>query len=161
MNQIKYILFALFILIINACDLDKMTGSESDAQPIPDSAKLYGTILDKFTENPVKNATILVGNQATFTDENGEYSFYYYLGEDEERNKPVAVKISAQNYIHLDTAIVIFPENQLSFNLEYGAPIIRRMVIIGDICQTEIFDYQGADDIIQVSGSFFYIQTIV
>jgi len=156
MNQIKYILSLLFILIFNNCDLNKMTGSDSDAQPIPDSAKLFGTILDKFSEKPVKNATILVGNQATFTDENGEYSFYYYLREDEERNKPIAVRISAQNYIELDTAIVIFPENQLSFNLEYGAPIIRRMVIIGEICQTEIFDYQGADDIVEVSGSFFY-----
>lgn len=156
MNKLKYVFFSLLILVINSCDLEKMTGSENNAQPIPDSAKLFGTILDKFTEKPVKNATILVGNQATFTDENGDYSFYYYLREDEERNKPIAVRISARNYLHLDTAIVIFPQNQLSFNLEYGAPIIKRMVVIGDICQTEIFDYQGADDVVEVSGSFFY-----
>jgi hypothetical protein len=142
--------------MINSCDLDKLTDYDHDANPIPESARMVGTIRDKHTLKPIEDASIQVGNQFTLSDENGDYVFFYYLGEDDERNKPVDVRISAHNYVPIDTAIVIFPENEVNKNLEYGAPIIQRITVVDTICQAEIIDYQGADDIIEVYGIFLY-----
>ena len=161
-DKMKYsylFLFILFILLLIGCDFDKMTGYNHDAEPIPDSAKMYGTIYSKHDGEPIRDAIILVGQQATFTDEKGEYTFYYYLGTDEERNKPIDVRIAADRHLPLDTSIVIFPENNLTKILTYAAPIIKRIAAVDTICQAEIFDYQGADDIIQVIGTFYYRRT--
>jgi hypothetical protein len=149
------VLFAFFYL---GCDFDKLTGYNHDAEKIPDSAKMYGIIYSKHDSLPIQNALILVGHQATYTDENGQYIFYYYLGADEERNKPINVRITAAQHLPLDTSIVIFPENNLTKILAYAAPIINRIALVNTICQAEIFDYQGADDIVQVTGTFYYIR---
>lgn len=156
MNLIKYIILSPLIFLISSCDLEKFTGYDHEADPIPDSAKMYGTIDSNHDQKPIKDAMILIGDQATFSDDNGEYLFYYYLGEDDDRNKPVNIRISAARHLPLDTSIVIFPENQLSKTLTYASPLILRIALVDTICQAEIFDYQGADDIIQVTGTFFY-----
>ncbi|TFG97811.1 MAG: hypothetical protein E4H13_10525 [Calditrichales bacterium] len=154
-NQIN-IIFALLWLMTMACDLEKLTSYDHTAAPIPDSARLYGTILNKFTLEPVVKARIGIASQFTYTDENGEFTMYYHLGEDDARNKPVTVSLSAENYMSLDTNLIVFPENELSKKLVYGAPVIRRIALVDSICQAEIYDYQGAEDIARVSGSFTY-----
>lgn len=156
MKRIPYIMLVISVLIINSCDLDKLTGYKHDADPIPDSAILFGTIRNKFNLEPVKNAAVVVGSQTAFSDTNGQYSFYYRLDQDEERNKPVPIGITAHNYLPLDSAIVIFPQNEFNKKLEYAPPIIKRMVLLNGVCQAEIFDYQGAEDIMEVYGKFNY-----
>jgi len=156
----RILVSALFcsVMITNSCDMDKLTGYKHDADPIADSALLFGTIRNKFSLDPVNKATLIIGTQTTLSDTNGEYSFYYHLDQDEERNKPVSIGIVAHNYLPLDSAIVIFPQNEFNSNLEYATPIIKRMVLLNGICQAEIFDYQGAEDITEVYGKFYYMR---
>lgn len=154
----RILVSVLFCSVITTvgCDLNEFTGYKHDADPIPDSALLFGTIRNKFTLDPVNKATLIIGTQSTLSDTNGEYFFYYHLDQDEERNKPVPIGVFAHNFLPLDSAIVIFPQNEFNSNLEYATPIIKRMVLLNGVCQAEIFDYQGAEDIAEVYGKFYY-----
>ena len=101
-----------------------------------------------YTNTPVENAIIQVGNQTTVTDDSGKYSLIYTYESDEERNKPIEVIVVAENYITHNTSIIIYPvENQLDISLVYAAPIIEKSILFGNICQAIVTDYQGAEDI--------------
>jgi len=158
MKKYKYIIFLSVLILFTDCDLEKFTGYDYDAPPIPNSARIYGQLTNTFTGEPVEKATIKITEQATFSDENGEYEFYYYLGEDDPRNKPNRMIISAPQYTTIDTMIVIFPENKISKKLEYAAPIIKRIALVGGVCQAEIYDYQGYENISEVNGKFYYMR---
>ncbi len=159
MTKFKSTLTIFSFLIINSCDIDKFTGFDHEAEPIPESARIYGSLTNKYTQQPIKDAIIQVGDQATFSDDKGEYEFYYHLDEDDDRNKQVRLLISATNYLRIDTNIVIFPENEIIKRLAYAAPIIKRIVRIDFVCQAEIFDYQGWANIAEVYGEFFYVRS--
>ena len=156
MKLYKYTIFLLLSLSLTRCDLEKLTGYNHDAPPIPNSARIYGRITNTFSGEPVLSATIKIGEQATFSDSSGAFEFYYYLAEDDERNKLNLLTISARNYATIDTMIVVFPENKIDKKLIYAAPIVRRIALVGGICQAEIYDYQGYEDITYVYGSFYY-----
>jgi len=158
MKKYKYIIFLSLLVLFTHCDLEKFTGYDYNAPPIPNSARIYGKLTNTFTGEPVEKATIKIAEQATFSDENGEYEFYFYLGEDDQRNKPNRMLISALHYTTIDTMIVIFPENKISKKLEYAAPIIKRIALVGGVCQAEIYDYQGYENISEVNGSFYYMR---
>jgi len=158
MNTLKYILIVITFLIMNGCDLDKFTGYDHEADPIPESARIYGILINKFTQLPINDAIIQVGDQATFSDENGKYEFFYHLGDDEDRNKEVKMLIYAKNFLPIDTNVVIFPENEIDKGLAYASPIIKRIARINNVCQAEIFDYQGWEDIAHVWGEFYYVR---
>lgn len=151
----SFIILSIFIFL-NHCDIEKFTGYDHTAPPLPISAQIYGKVTNLFTGEPVDMATIRIGEQATFSDEHGEFEFYYFLAEDDERNKASRLIISEKHYTTIDTTIVIFPENKVDKKLEYACPIIKRTALIGGICQAEVFDYQGFQDISSVYGSFFY-----
>jgi hypothetical protein len=159
MTKFKYSLIIFSFLIVYGCDIDKFTGFDHEAEPIPESARFYGSLTNKFTQQPIKDAIIKVGDQATFSDEKGEYEFYYHLKEDDDRNKQTRLIISATNYLPIDTNIVIFPDNEVIKGLAYAAPIIERIVRIDTVCQAEIFDYQGWADIANVYAEFYYVRS--
>jgi len=148
--------FVLIWTILTGCDLDKFTGYKYDSEPLPTSAKIYGTITNKFTGNALYRAQIRIENQAAFTDENGEYIFYYHWSEDNLRDKPLPVRIGADKFHAQDTTVIVYPQTRLDVRLEYGAPIIKRSALVGEICQVIVFDYQGAEDITTVTAYFLY-----
>jgi hypothetical protein len=144
------------ITLLAGCDLDKFTGYTYDSDPLPATAKIYGRISNQFTGDPLYRAQIRIENQAAFTDENGDYIFYYHWSEDDQRDKPLPVRIGADKFHVLDTAFVVYPQTRLNAGLIYGAPIIRHSALVNGICQVIVFDYQGAEDITTVEANFFY-----
>jgi len=153
-----FISIILFFLItsIFSCDFEKFIDSKYDASPLPSTAKIFGKIFNIFDGQPVDNAQILINNQATFTDTAGNYLLYYYLQDDEERDKKIPISIKASQYIQLNTNSVIYPINRIDFHIEYGAPIIQSIARIDSLCQAIVFDYQGFENIATVTGKFFY-----
>ena len=164
MRKLSVIFLLIYFLGIFSCDLEKMTGYKHDYNPIPESARIFGVVKDRYTFIPIPNALILAGNQATYSDTNGNYLLYYYFSEDDDRNKPISMKMKATNYLNVDTSLVVFPENVVNLFSVYAAPIIINHALVDSICedvcqaicQTIVFDYQGVNDIIRVYGKFYY-----
>lgn len=152
------VLLLVFIFLISGCDLQKLWGYEYESDPTPESAKIYGKVTDNFTSEPVQNAVITIQDKLTTTDENGDYCIYYHYTEEEDRNVPVSVKISHEKYLPGDSAIVIFPVNEINFGLSYASPIIQKICMVDSIyiCQAIIYDHQGFDDIISVLANLAY-----
>lgn len=149
-------IFILF-LFFTACDFEKFYQSKYEATPIPISAKITGQVTDRFSKLPVEDAIVNIGNQATFTNADGDFLLNYILGSDEERNRPVEIKISAYNYLTLNSAEVVYPETNIDFEIDYAAPIIKQICLVDSICQAIVFDNQGFDDISTVKASFAYV----
>jgi hypothetical protein len=153
----RYTLLAVVILLLLAgCDLDKFIGYRIQSESLPVLARIFGTITSKNTTLPVDGAQIQIENQAAFSDERGEYIFYYYQTADNLRDKPVPVRISADRFLTVDTAIVVYTQTRLDLQLTYGAPIIKRSALVEDVCQVIVFDYQGAEDISEVNVNLIY-----
>ena len=151
-----YLLSILLIFIIS-CDLEKLDGYEYKYDPPPESAIFTGTIYNRFTFDPVWNAEINIANQVTYSDAQGKYILYYHFNEDDERNAPVNIKISADDYLETDTSLVVFPENQLNAYIHYAAPIIQKIALVDtNILQAIVFDYQGYNDIATVRAQYAY-----
>jgi len=179
---IRIFVFTLLIILSFSCDLQKFSGSDYSYSPPPESAIFTGTIFNKFTLEPVALSEINIANQGTYSDESGQYILYYHYGEDDERNQPINVKISAENYQNVDTSIIIFPENKLDAFLPYAAPIIKKIALViafpknklnvflpyaapnikkialvdSAIIQAIVFDYQGFNDIVSVHAQYAY-----
>jgi len=151
-----FILSILFIFLIS-CDLEKLDGYEYTYDPPPESAIFTGTIYNKFTFNPVWNAEINIANQVTFSDAQGKYILYYHYNEDDEKNKPVNIKISADDYLDTDTSLVVFPENKLNVYIKYASPIIQKIALVdSSFIQAIVLDYQGYNDIATVRAQYAY-----
>ena len=152
----RIVLVLIALLTVFSCDLEKFLGYQYEVDPLPEFATISGKIKNRFTGAPVTEAIIRFGEQETTTDSSGYYQLNYIFNEDDLRNRPVTVSIEAYNYYSLNTEEIVFPENRLNYQLDYAAPIVKRVALIGHICQAEILDYQGAQDIQRVRGSFFY-----
>jgi hypothetical protein len=153
----KRTVLTMFVLVAGlSCDLEKFTGYQYEVDPLPESASISGQIRNRFTGEAVNDALIRFGDQETTSDSTGYYYLDYRFSEDELRNKPVPVYIEADDYLAMTTEKIVFPKNSLNFQLDYGAPIIKRAVIKDYICQAEVFDYQGSEEIIYAQASFFY-----
>lgn len=141
-----------------SCDFEKLSNYNYESDPIPESARIYGKIVNKFTFTPVKNAVISINNQATVSDENGNYVFFYYFTEDEDRNQAVPIKIEKLNYLSTDSSLVIFPETEFNAFLAYGSPEIQNICLIDTlgICQAIVHDYQGYRDLVFVEVNLAY-----
>ena len=140
------------------CDTDKFTGFNYKADQIENTTTITGKITNLFTGAPVARALIEIQGRNATTSSQGEYQFTYVLGDDDLFLRAASIRISAQNYIMLDTALVVFPtSNVLDARLEYGAPIIQSSSAIDSITTTQVFDYQGAADIDSVFTIAFYI----
>lgn len=157
--NIKWFLCFLSILtiFIISCDLEKLDGYKYTYDPPPESAIFTGTIYNRFTLKPLQLAEINIANQITFSDAQGKYILYYHYNEDDQRNQPVNVKISADDYLDVDTSIIVFPENQLNVYIKYAAPIIKKIALVDtSFIQAIVFDYQGYNDITTVHAQHAY-----
>ncbi len=158
MRYLKFILPILFLIFISNCDFEKLSSYQYTSDQIPESVKIYGKVSNRFTFAPVKDAEVSVQNQATVSDENGNYLLFYHFTENEDRNQPVVIKIAKDNYLSIDSSIVVFPENEINAFLYYGSPEIQNICLIDSlgICQAIIHDYQGYKDIVFVEVNLAY-----
>lgn len=149
---ISIIIFILFI----SCDIEKFIGSNYTASPIPTTAKIYGTVYNNFDNLPVYGAQVMINSQVTFSDSSGNYFLNYYIGPDENRNKPVPICVIAKNYMEYNSTSIIYPENRINLYIDYGAPIIQKVTRVGTVCQSIIFDYQGFSNIDSVFAHIYF-----
>ncbi len=163
-KNIKHILIIFLGLLLSilfmACE--RLIGYNYQGEKLTKKAKIHGTISNIFTNEPVSNAHIQIGNNITLSDELGEYLIHLTLGIDEERDKPVPVIIIAENFFTFYDSLLLYPrETDYDPVLTYAAPIIKESVLTyhipgGWVCQARIKDYQGVEDITTVVGTFLY-----
>ncbi len=138
------------------------TGFNYDTQS-PELTRISGIVSNKFTDENVKDATIRMNNQETRTGEFGEYVIHLAVGTDQQRDKPVEVEVTAENYLPFLTEFILYPESrEFDIPLEYAAPIVLKNALgvtkgrDDMICQVLILDYQGYSDIDSVEAIFYY-----
>ncbi len=154
----EIVAFFALAVFTSRCDSDKFTGFNYNADKIENTTEITGKISNLFTGQPVARAVIEAQGRNTTTSPQGEYRITYILGDDDLFLREAPVRISAQNYLVLDTALVVFPtDNELNARLEYGAPIIQSGSVVDSITTAQVFDYQGAADIDSVFTIAFYI----
>jgi hypothetical protein len=151
------VLFGLFLF--SGCE--KYIGFQYEAPSLHRTARLSGTIVNTVTGEAVSDAHISFGFQETVTDRLGNYRMDYLLREDDQRDKPVPVIISAWNFETYTTEKIVFPQDtEFNFNLDYAAPIIERFYVGATdeeaFVQVEVRDYQGIGDIRSVIVKFYY-----
>ena len=154
------ILFFL-ILTIQFFGCEEFTGYDYEAESIGDKSRLHGTVVNTFDpEKPVINAILQIGYLTTYTDSSGRFDVEYILSTDENRNKPVELSVTAEDYLDLNTEFIIeIPEQNFDINLDYGAPIIEKIWIGAPeeiIHQVMVTDFQGIDNIESVTTVFYY-----
>ena len=147
------------LLLITGCE--KYIGFQYEAPSSHKIARITGKITNTFTGEPVPDANVIFGYQQTVTDKYGKYKIDYLLRDDDQRDKPVPVEISAFNYNTKTSELIIFPqETTLDATLDYAAPIIRKYYYgVGiDYTTYEVMvqDYQGVGDIRSVIVVFYY-----
>jgi hypothetical protein len=153
-----FLIFALLIFL----QCEQFTGYDLDSEPTQESATIYGQITNTFSKRPVFQANVTLENLRTLTDSHGEYLFLYTLKDDEIRNKPVKITITAENYLPRTDEFLIFPvQEEKNYTLDYAAPIIRRNVFVYCdpymICQVLMVDYQGISTLNPVVATFDYV----
>lgn len=149
----------LLFLLFTACDLERFTGFQHDANEILNTAIVQGLVRNTFTNDYISDALVQIGSMQTLTNESGYFKVNYLMSADEQQNKPVKIHISANKYYSKTDEKVIFPlKNHFSFFLDRAAPVIDTTVIfkVADdtqdtiqkyICQAIVGDYQGAASI--------------
>lgn len=151
---------AIFIFLLTSCE--EFTGYRYDVEQVNNTAEIKGTVNNTFTNLPVYKALIQIAEQHAFTDAGGQFLIQYVLGEDESRDKPLPITISAENYFPYYSEIILYPSgNNLNISLEYAAPIIHNTAFVRYeeeiyVCQAIISDYQGISDITSVVARFYY-----
>ena len=139
----------VMLLLLVHCDTDRLWGSRFEAFPLTRSIVIQGTVMDRFQEKPVRGATVRVGDQEALTNFYGEYRLEFYLSTSFDRNKPVDIEVSAENYISFRDRVILDPiDQEMNFQLDYGAPIIGdavRHVFDNGIAvvQVRLLDYQN------------------
>jgi len=134
-----------------------------EAETIDNSLRISGKILNVFTGKSVEGALVEFGVQSTITDEFGNYVLHFNMGTDEQRDKPVEVKISAEDYAVYTDEFVIYNENIIyNADLVYISPILGDATYFRDglyvVIQVIVTDYQGYHDINVVNGTFNYFR---
>lgn len=159
-------IFTIAVIIIlplsTGCDYEKFIGYDNEGQEILETTRVHGRIIHYFTHKPVNYARIQIGGQETLTNVNGEYALNYLLSEDEKRNKPTSIKISAENYFPVEFEEVLSPvENEFNYRLKYAAPIVEKAIRRPNpvnrnemVCQAIVTDYQGLENIEQVTAYY-------
>ncbi|MEJ2545602.1 MAG: hypothetical protein P8Y99_16180, partial [Calditrichaceae bacterium] len=125
----KILFLIILIFAVSYCDYDKYIGYDHTAQDLLTTALIEGTVTHFYTGEPVFNASIRIGNQETLSNINGYYSINYILTDNENRNKPVPIHISAPDYFPDSLITLIEPlGKEYNFQLKYAAPIILNAV---------------------------------
>jgi len=165
MQQKFLILFSLILLITLAgCDTDRYIGYQTKGQALIDYATINGKLVNKFTDEPVYGAHVIIEGLETYSGSNGDFKFIYPLSEDVNRTKPVDINIMVENFFPFHVQRQIYPDlNEFNFSLTYAAPIIFDAAKVQDnkqfpfyYIQAVIRDYQGLGNIKKVTGIFPY-----
>ncbi|MEJ2545450.1 MAG: hypothetical protein P8Y99_15415, partial [Calditrichaceae bacterium] len=124
-KHIHHIIYFLILLIYLSCDTDRYLGFDTEAQELANTAMITGQITNYYDGMPVYQANIKIGNIETRTDHQGNYKIPYILSDDENRNKPVSISISKDNYFQFNDSTLIVPSPMsMNFSLKYAAPMI-------------------------------------
>lgn len=150
-------------LVLNGCK--EYVAYNYDAELVASKAGVHGIISNIFTGEPVSFATVQIGLVKTVTTDDGSYILFCNFGTDEERNKPVPITVTAQNYYQYSSEIILNSfDNEMNIEMLYAAPIIKRHYggwhlsstdLLYRVLQAEILDYQGIDTIDSVKTTFF------
>ncbi len=161
MNKNLGVIILLCSALIIGCDTEKFLGYNYDAEKFTETAFVSGKVTNKFTDKPVKEATIQIGQQRSLTNDLGFFTMDYILTEDAKLNKEIPITVSAEDYHSLTSSRVITPDSiEIDFRLEFAAPIIEATVNFQlTYCQAIIFDYQGINNIDTVFAHFQYVNS--
>jgi hypothetical protein len=169
MRKLVIIILALTVQLFTACE--KFTSYDYESEKIGSRSVIHGQVKNIFNFESVSGASIKIGVLDTRTDENGRYSVEYILGVDEERNKPLEIRVDAQNYYPIDTSLILFPPDmQFDLKMVYAAPMIKSAwsgvvpVLISispdpfltPVTQIQLNDYQGIATVDSVISIFYY-----
>ena len=133
------------------CDGERWWGYHFDALPLTEQIIIQGTVTNQFTETPIGGATVRFDEQETITNAAGQYSLRFLITSDFQRNKPLTIRVEADDYLPFQQKVFIEPiDQQRDFSLMYAAPILQAAVrhVFEDgiaVVQVKILDYQ--DDI--------------
>ena len=157
------LLAAALIFLTGGCDIDRYLGSEYDAEAVASIIDIRGQVSNVFDGRPVEAAELFMAGQYAVTDSMGRYLLPFVRGFDEEFNRPIDVRILAEDYFPFDTTIFVLPAgNVLSPRLVYGAPIVEssaRSFVTGDHrtrVRATVMDYQGVDNLAVVEAIGIY-----
>lgn len=167
----KYLYFVILItqmLALTNCDFEKYIGSSTSVEVLAESTKIFGQVNNIYTQEPVYKAQIKIGEQTTLTNENGEFNIDYLISDDEERNQPTKISITAPNFFPWQTEKILYPDlNEINRDLVYAAPIIRETVRVNGpgaeeayIYQAIIKDYRGVSNIKKVTAQQYYMPKV-
>ncbi len=150
----------LFSLVFWQCDGERWWGYRFEPVPLTEQILIQGTVSDRFSEAPIPGATVQFGDQETVTNTRGEYQLTFYLTPDYQRNKPVTIRVTAENYLPVEEQTTLDPiDQQQDFVLEYAAPMLRdavRHVFENGIAvfQVKIQDYQDDVQTVQLTVTY-------
>lgn len=158
------ILIFTFACLLNSCDMDKYLSANLNTSIVGDSTSISGVIKRKDNLKPINEATVKIGYYATLTDEFGGYHLDIPITNDDARNLPVPVVISAHKYISYYGIEYVTPlHRKLNVSLTYAAPIfvetgltfINQKIGSKSIFSAIVKDFQGAGDVKEVIAITF------
>ena len=165
MKKFNYIFIVLiFLLIILSCE--QYVNFKYQVDDVTQTTVISGKIYNVFTNESVDSARIQIGIRATYSDLWGKYTIHQILRTDENRDKPLPVTATAQDYDSFFGEIKIYPNNnQYDIPLIYVTPILKKISLVpveeGLItCQILAFDYQGYANIQAIHATFYYSKEI-
>lgn len=144
----KFSAFLIFFCVFS-CETDRFLGHDYTAESPAQVAQISGSVTNLYTGQAVDNAQVIIDTQIAETESNGEYLLNFILGGDEPFNRSYNVRITADEYYPLDTAIVVFPNlNETKYILDYGAPVVVSAELVEPaIARATILDYQGISSV--------------
>ena len=165
MNRLFPTFLFLMISFFFLLHCERFIGYDLDSDEIKQTARIYGNITNSFTGSPVAFAQVSIEYLKTESDGRGNYLILFVLREDEVRNRPVRIEVTAENYLPFSGEFLLYPpETEFDFSLDYGAPIIRKNVLVYNnpintfVCQALVVDYQGISTLNEVKARFSYSQ---
>lgn len=163
----KSMMYFIILSTLFFLNCEKYINSQTDSNLNDRVITVSGTVVNDFTSHAIKGALVNFGGQDTLTDYLGRFELRYRLTVDNDRNKPVELKVRADKYFDFEQARFVAPiDYTLSVRMIYAAPIIENSVLVQHyfiaqemdliVVQALVFDYQGADDIDSVGTVLYY-----
>jgi hypothetical protein len=163
-HKMKYFIILCILFFLNC---EKYINSYTDSNLNDREIKVSGTVVNEFTGHPIKRAEVNFGGQGSVTDHLGQFELRYFLTVDNDRNKPVEMKVSATNYFDFIRSSIIAPiDYTILVSMTYAAPIVENSVLVRHyfvveemdlvVVQALVFDYQGVDEIDSVGTALYY-----
>jgi len=149
----KTIVFLIFLVLVPC---KEYIGYTYNVEELDLSVSITRMITNIFSEEAVDSTLVQIGEQKTRTYEYGQYRLLYLFTDDDVRNKPASITVSAVNYKSNSSQIIITPGGrQINVSLVYISPIILHAKLemrdsLGFLdfpCEAVILDYQGIGDI--------------